>query len=190
MPILWRRLAWFASFGIALILIAWMRSQGFGWLPSLCAAAVVYVVSPFVISQFCAAFVLSRLHANSTRSPGTELQRILPAYVALQTAYSDCVIDASWLPVEKKQMVEIFKLSWLRAPTDETRNWIETGWAFLPFFQDGVGNTPISLRIPKNTPVDEYVELSKTRDRWLELVLAESEILARERDCFKKANSS
>ena len=84
MPILWRRLAWFASFGIALILIAWMRSQGFGWLPSLCAAAVVYVVSPFVISQFCAAFVLSRLHANSTRSPGRELQRILPAYVALQ----------------------------------------------------------------------------------------------------------
>jgi hypothetical protein len=62
MPMHWRRIAWFASFALAVALAAWMRSQDYGWLASLCAAAVTYVVTPFVISQFCAAFVLRRMH--------------------------------------------------------------------------------------------------------------------------------
>jgi hypothetical protein len=50
------------SFALAVALAAWMRSQDYGWLASLSAAAVTYVVTPFVISQLCAAFVLRRMH--------------------------------------------------------------------------------------------------------------------------------
>jgi hypothetical protein len=62
MPMLWRRVAWFASLAVAVALAAWMRSAGFGWTASLGAAAVTYVVLPFIISQLCAALVLGRIY--------------------------------------------------------------------------------------------------------------------------------
>jgi hypothetical protein len=55
---LWRRIAVFASFVFALMLVAWMRSEDFGWLASLGAGAVAWVI----ISQLCAAFILWRAH--------------------------------------------------------------------------------------------------------------------------------
>ena len=47
MPMLWRRIAWFASFAIAVALALWMRSLNFGWLATLSTAAVTYVILPF-----------------------------------------------------------------------------------------------------------------------------------------------
>jgi hypothetical protein len=58
MPMAWRRIAWFVSFALALILAAWMRSQDFGWLASLGAAGVTWVI----LSQLSSAFVLWRRH--------------------------------------------------------------------------------------------------------------------------------
>jgi hypothetical protein len=70
MPMLWRRLAWFASFAIAVALSLWLRSSGYGWVASLILAAIVWVVLPFVISQLCAAFVLGRIHGRALRADG------------------------------------------------------------------------------------------------------------------------
>ena len=62
MPLLWRRIAWFASFGIAVALALWMRGLGYGWLATFAIAVVIWVVLPFFISQLCAALVLGRIH--------------------------------------------------------------------------------------------------------------------------------
>jgi uncharacterized membrane protein (DUF485 family) len=70
MPLLWRRLAWFASFAIAVALALWMRSSGYGWLATLGLAAIVWVGLPFVIAQICAAFVLRRFHDRMQHGDG------------------------------------------------------------------------------------------------------------------------
>ena len=69
MPMHWRRIAWFASFAVAIMLALWMRSEGYGWPSTLGLAAVVWVVLPFVISQLCAAFVLRRMHRARRGDP-------------------------------------------------------------------------------------------------------------------------
>jgi hypothetical protein len=68
MPIVWRRIDWFVSFPIAVLLAAWMRRRDFGWAASLGAAAGSYVVVPFLISQAGAAFVLGRGHRAIRRA--------------------------------------------------------------------------------------------------------------------------
>jgi hypothetical protein len=82
MPMLWRRLAWFASFAIAVALALWMRSSGYGWAATLSLAAIVWVVLPFVISQLCAAFVLGRIHGRMRRADGL-VERIAEAVKGL-----------------------------------------------------------------------------------------------------------
>jgi hypothetical protein len=96
-------------------------------------------------------------------------------------------MDASWLPASKQQMIEVFKLAWLQAENESSRNWVEVGWDLLAWFQEGVGETPINIKIPKDTPLMQYAELSKRHDKWLRLVFAEAEPLALERERFKKA---
>jgi hypothetical protein len=70
MPMLWRRLAWSASFGIAVVLSLWMRSSGYGWVATLALAATVWVVLPLIISQLCAAFMLGVIHERRLRADG------------------------------------------------------------------------------------------------------------------------
>jgi hypothetical protein len=67
MPMLWRRIAWFASFAIAVTLAFWMRSLGYGWPATLGVALIVWVVLPFVISHCCAAFVLLQMQSRLRR---------------------------------------------------------------------------------------------------------------------------
>jgi hypothetical protein len=62
MPLLWGRIAWFASFAIAIVATLWMRSLSYGWPATLGLAVIIWVVLPFVISQLCAAVVLWRMH--------------------------------------------------------------------------------------------------------------------------------
>jgi hypothetical protein len=59
---LWRRIAWFTSFAIAVALVLWMQSVGFGWAARIGAAVVGWV-----ISQLCAAFILMRMHRRIHR---------------------------------------------------------------------------------------------------------------------------
>jgi hypothetical protein len=65
MPMLWRRIAWFISFAVAISLALWMRTVGYGWAATIGSAFIVWVCLPFVISQLCAAFVLVRIHRRA-----------------------------------------------------------------------------------------------------------------------------
>ena len=116
--------------------------------------------------------------------------QILSAYAELHTKYPSAIMDALWLPVNKKAMVEVFKIAWLGAKTDEARNHIEVGWALLPCFQEGVGNTPVTPEIPENVPLEETIAALDKYTSWGKLVVAEGEIMQRERDEFKKTNST
>jgi hypothetical protein len=73
MPMLWRRIAWFTSFAIAVALVLWMRSLDFSWLGTISTAAVSYIVLPFVISQICAAFILGLGHSRLRQAPPDRL---------------------------------------------------------------------------------------------------------------------
>jgi hypothetical protein len=77
MPMLWRRIAWFASFAIALVFALWMRSSDYGWPATLAVAVVIWFGLPFIISQLCAAFVLGRMQhdAQFLASLSPEVQR-------------------------------------------------------------------------------------------------------------------
>jgi hypothetical protein len=116
--------------------------------------------------------------------------RILSAYGELLTKYPSAIIDASWPPVDKKTMVTVFKMAWLGAKTDEARNRIEVCWALLPNFQEGVGETPITPQLPKDDlPSDESIAALEKFSLWGKLVVAEGNIMQRDRDEFKRAHS-
>ena len=70
---------------------------------------------------------------------------ILREYTTLHTDFPGYVTDTSWLPADKEKIKRVLKLSWLQAKNDETRNWFETGWYFLCWFQNGVGQIPIDV---------------------------------------------
>ena len=72
MPMLWRRIAWFVSFAIAVACVAWMRSLDFGWPFTLGVAVAIWIILPFVISQLCAAFILMRIHRRIHRAGGLD----------------------------------------------------------------------------------------------------------------------
>jgi hypothetical protein len=65
MPMRWRRMAWFTSFAVAIMLAVWMRSLGYGWAATIGSAFIVWVCLPFIISQLCAAFVLVRIQRRA-----------------------------------------------------------------------------------------------------------------------------
>ena len=69
----WRRIAWFTSFAVAVALAVWMRHVEYGWSATLVAALLTWVVLPFIISQLCAAFVLARMHRRFYRYPPDEI---------------------------------------------------------------------------------------------------------------------
>src|SRR5215475_8497873 len=127
-----------------------------------------------------------RLPADRLRAAVPE---ILSAYAALNTKHPNAMMDASWLPVDKEQMVEVFKIAWLRAKTTEARNSIERCWLFLPFFQVGVGGSPIDMRIPTDASPRETISAIDRLTPWEDLAAAEFRIRRREIHEFRKANS-
>ena len=106
MPMLWRRIAWFASFAIAVALALWMRSLNFGWLATLSTAAVTYVILPFVISQICAAFVLGRIHSRVRQVPPDKLADTVAD--AIKTLPPNATADGKF-KVGKRIIDEAFK---------------------------------------------------------------------------------
>jgi len=115
--------------------------------------------------------------------------QILSAYGELLTKYPSAIIDASWLPVDKKTMINVFKIAWLGAKTDEARNWIEVGWALLSNFQEDVGSRPITAELPDNLSLEESIAALDKYTLWAKLALAEGDIMQRGRDEFREANS-
>jgi hypothetical protein len=86
-------------------------------------------------------------------------------------------------------MIEVLKFAWLRTENNEARAWLESGWQFLSWFQDGVGDTPIHIlsKTPGQIPPRQLAAYMKEQNRWLELISAEGEILSRECARFKQA---
>ena len=115
--------------------------------------------------------------------------RILAAYGELLTKYPTAIMDASWLPVSKKDMVKVFKAAWLNTNSSEARNWIEVGWALLPNFQEGVGGVPLTPDTPNDLPLEETIARLDKYVTWAKLADAEGAIMQCDRDEFKKANS-
>jgi hypothetical protein len=197
-PIVWRRVAWFVSFAIALALAAYVRILGFGPLKVAVVLLGTWILLPFIISQAWAALVLRRASKNVSKATDyveqleKDMPRILQEYTKCHTDFPGCVIDTSWLPADKKRMVEVLKFAWLRTKNDEARTWLESGWQFLSWFQDGVGDTPINVlsKTPAQIPPRQLAAYMKDQNRWLEIVSAESEILARECAHFKQVHSN
>lgn len=181
MPILWRRIAWFVSFA-ATLTVAWlMRSQGFDWPASLSAATATFIILPFVISQVCAAFVIRHMNQK------------LPAIeeAASKQAEQLAKLQPDVPRILRVRYTKVIKLAWLQTESEELRSWLEAGWYFLSWFQEGVGQIPINLRgkTPSTIPARQLSAFNNERSRWLDLIISEGEVLTRERDRLKKANS-
>src|SRR5262249_19662130 len=127
--------------------------------------------------------------ASGLQTLPTDALQILIDYSALHEDFPDCVIDTSWLPVDKEKMKDVLKLSWLHATNDEARNWVETGWYLLRTFQNDVGQVPIIVfrKTPKNVPIKQLVDYVDGQSRWLDRMFADGEFLMRELDQFKQA---
>jgi hypothetical protein len=57
--------------------------------------------------------------AKSVDRLSEAVPQILSTYGELLAKYPTAVMDASWLPVDKKTLVKVFKIAWLGATTDE-----------------------------------------------------------------------
>jgi hypothetical protein len=190
MPILWRRIAWFGSFAVAVALAWWMRSQDFDWPATISAAVATYIALPFIISQLSAALVLR--HAKRTASEHVkyvekltaDAPKILRDYAKLNEDFPGCVIDISRLPAGKATMKDVIQFSWL---TEKFRNWLETGWLLLSWFQPGVGQIPINILTKSSKiPPKQLGQYTTEQQRWLNLIFAETEVLEREFARFKQ----
>ncbi|MCV0387073.1 MAG: hypothetical protein K5821_11670 [Nitrobacter sp.] len=119
------------------------------------------------------------------------IPQILDTYTSLVVKHSGEIIDSSWLPVSKEQMIEIFKLMWVNAETDEHRDTVESLWSSISFFQDGVGSNPISPPIEnvRNMPVEEMSEALRKYLPWSDRVSSDMLAIRREREAFKKENA-
>ena len=99
MPMAWRRIAWFASFGAAVLLAVSLRSADYSWPATLGAAFAVWIILPFVISQICAAFGLANangrvLGSDNLAAKIAEATKGLPPDEAL--AVGKRIIDESF----------------------------------------------------------------------------------------------
>jgi hypothetical protein len=116
---------------------------------------------------------------QTSNRPSEAVPGILSAYGELLTQHPSAMMDASWLPVNKKAMVEAFKIAWLNAKSSEARNWLEVGWALLPNFQEGIGNVPVTPETPPDLPLEETTARLDKYIMWAKLADAEGAIMQR-----------
>ncbi len=120
------------------------------------------------------------------QEPAENVMRLVHTYVALLQAHPHHIMDASWLPADKRTMIEIFKLS-LSASNEEIRKSAENWWGLLSHFQPGVGAVPIDIEISKDNPtVKEWRERKGRVEKWLEIAVAEDEKYDREIEFFRQ----
>ncbi|WP_162244589.1 hypothetical protein [Afipia sp. Root123D2] len=119
------------------------------------------------------------------------IPQILDTYTNLIIKHSGEIIDSSWLPVSKEQMIEIFKSMWVNAETEDHRDAVESLWSSLSFFQEGVGSTPITPPIEnvKDMPIEKMSEALGKYLPWSDRVSSDMLAIRREREAFKKENA-
>jgi len=89
-------------------------------------------------------------------------------------------------------MKQVLQQYWLQTASAQIRKWLEDGWVFLAWFQDGVGPIPIDIssKVRSNVPAKQLGQYKKIQNQWLELVIAEWGVLQQEVDRFKQANAA
>jgi hypothetical protein len=65
----------------------------------------------------------------------------------LMQAHPHAILDTSRLPLPKPAMKLALKITWKRAPNDETRRFAENAYLHLSNFQDGAGERPIDATL-------------------------------------------
>lgn len=80
-------------------------------------------------------------------------------------------------------MKAMFKVLYARARSRKEEEYYEVGFMFLSKFQEGVGATPISCRLPAGDPVANLKAIGEISEKWMvweKLSMKEMEILTAE----------
>ena len=112
------------------------------------------------------------------------MTRAVSVYASILNSYPHHIIDSSWLPANKDNMIRLFKML-INAGEhfdDEThRETTENYWSMLSRFQTGIGGVPIDVEIAKDNPtVAVWRERAARVGKWLEISNAEAEKYERE----------
>jgi hypothetical protein len=84
----------------------------------------------------------------------------------LMRAHPHAILDTSRLPLPKPAMKLALKMTWKRAPNDETRRFAETAFLHLSNFQDGAGDQPIDSRLGEEGDTRPASEILETWLPW------------------------
>ncbi len=118
------------------------------------------------------------------------LGAVIETYGALLETYPSSILDSSKLPVPKPQMKALLKTAYRETRNEEMRRHLGNGFMFLAMFQDGVGPTPIDIKLPENrgqSNVHADMAILKNLMPWQEKVSSEMDRLLAEWTSFKQA---
>jgi hypothetical protein len=125
----------------------------------------------------------------STHSPELTVTDVISAYGELLEKYPLSILDVSMLPIPKTKMKVLLKSLYARTSDPTQRSSFESGFLFLSNFQDGVGATPISGKLPSGDAMANLKADMAILDKWkpwANPAYAEMEVLFAEWRCFKE----
>jgi hypothetical protein len=102
-------------------------------------------------------------------------------------AYPGAVIDETWLPVPKADMKTALKIGWITAPNEKERELMRVGYSLLASFQPGVGEKPISPKLPENPSPEDAIKILGPYLEFSPRVEAEMVANGKEFDAFVKS---
>ena len=73
--------------------------------------------------------------------------------------YPSAVMDEKWLPLPKADMKTALKVGWITAQNEQERELMRAGWSLLASFQPGVGEKPISPKLPENPSPEDAIKI-------------------------------
>lgn len=103
------------------------------------------------------------------------IEEIVSAYGSLIEKYSTAFVDASTLPVPKRELKEALRKVWEKYP--EKRSAIEVAYVHLANFQEGVGPEPIEGKLPTDASPEEAIKTLESWSRWSKATKTEVEEL-------------
>ena len=101
--------------------------------------------------------------------------------------YPNAIIDEKWLPVPKSDMKTALKIGWITAQNDKDRELIRVGWSLLASFQPGVGEEPISSKLPENPSPEDAIKILGPYLEFSSRVQTEMVMNGEEFDAFVKS---
>jgi len=131
-----------------------------------------------------AAARLPELEHAAEKSPPSEktVEDVVSEYGALIEKYPIAILDASMLPIPKKQMKVALKAAYAQVTSPELHHHLEVGFILLSQFQEGVGPTPIDggAKFKGELPSDGELANLKKWSAWQNICAAEADNLSAE----------